>query len=204
MTDVPKPLVYLLAGLPGSGKTTYAKALPDVVRLSVDERLIARYGRLGKDYPESDHLSFLRTVTDEVQRELVEFVRNGRSVVLDHGLGTRAERDAYKRLVTDHGGRWRLVHFPVERAELLRRLAIRNDDAEHGRISPETLDWIADHSETPTGTAGRRPSTSGGGSCCSTAVSCGRRCRATNTTGSPTTIGSPCASETPDGLQAEV
>lgn len=152
MTDR-KPVVYLLTGLPGSGKTTYAKALQrrGVVRLSVDELVIARYGRLGKDYPEADHLGLLRTVTDDVRRHLAELVRDGRSVVLDHGLGTKAERDACKDLVTRHGGSWRLIHFPVGRAELLRRLAQRNDEPESGRISPETLDWIAEHSEEPAG-----------------------------------------------------
>jgi predicted kinase len=148
-----KPTVYLLTGLPGAGKTTYAKALQrqGVVRLSVDELVIARHGRLGKDYPEEEHLALLSPITDEVQQQLVELVQQGRSVVLDHGLGNKAERDAYKRLVTNHGGRWRLVHFPVERTELLRRLAIRDNEAESGLISPETLDWIAEHSEEPVG-----------------------------------------------------
>ncbi|MBE1462644.1 AAA family ATPase [Kibdelosporangium phytohabitans] len=149
----PAPTVYLLAGLPGSGKTTYANTLRrrGVVRLSVDEQVIAAHGRLGKDYPETEHLALLRPITDAVRRQLATLVQNGQSVVLDHGLGTKAERDAYKDLVTRHGGRWRLIHFPVARAELLRRLAVRNDDAESGLISPEVLDWIAEHSEEPVG-----------------------------------------------------
>ncbi|GLW90083.1 AAA family ATPase [Actinokineospora globicatena] len=154
-----RPVVHLLVGLPGAGKTTYAKALEarGVVRVSVDEVMIARHGRLGKDYPESDHLALLGPVTDEVRARLVELVRDGVSVVLDHGLGTKAERDAYKRLVVEHGGHWRLVHFQVERAELSRRLATRNADAEHGVISPETLDWIAQRSEDPVGEGEQSP-----------------------------------------------
>lgn len=151
-------VVYLLTGLPGSGKTTYAKALPGVIRLSVDEVILARHGRLGKDYPESEHLSLLGAVVTDVQQRLVEHIRAGQSVVLDHGLGTTAERDAYKRLVTEHGGTWRLVHFPVDRDELLRRLALRNDEAESGMITPETLDWIAEHSEPPHGEGEELPS----------------------------------------------
>jgi predicted kinase len=158
-------MIYLLVGLPGSGKTTYAKALAakGIVRLSVDEQLIARHGRLGKDYPEAEHLALLGPIVDEVRQQLVELVRAGQSVVLDHGLGRRAERDDYKRLVTENGGSWRLVHFPVEQAELLRRLAVRNQEPETGLMSPETLAWIARHSEEPFGEGEELPSAMDGG-----------------------------------------
>src|SRR5215207_8258600 len=49
------PVVYLLCGLTGSGKTTYARQLEaaGAVRLSVDEEVFARHGRYGVDYPTS-------------------------------------------------------------------------------------------------------------------------------------------------------
>lgn len=152
MTDA-KPVVFLLTGLPGSGKSTYARALEHdgVARLSVDEQMIATHGRLGHDYPESEHLALLAPIVEDIRRRLIELIREGHSVVLDHGLGRRADRDGFKRLVTDHGGTWRLVHFQVDRAELLRRLTIRHGDLESVAISPETLEWIAQHSEEPTG-----------------------------------------------------
>jgi hypothetical protein len=34
--------------------------------------------------------------------------------VLDYGLWRRSDRDAYKRLVDSHGGRWRLLYFKVD------------------------------------------------------------------------------------------
>ncbi|CCH27606.1 ATP-binding protein [Actinosynnema sp. NPDC047251] len=144
-----RPLVHLLVGLPGSGKTTFARSL-GVVRLSVDERMAARHGRLDKDYPAADHLALLGPVVAEVRAELVGHVRAGRDVVLDHGLGRRAERDDYKRLVAEAGGTWRLVHLAVPHDELLRRLTSRNQDPEAGRITPAVLAWIAARSEDPT------------------------------------------------------
>ena len=47
------PVVYLLCGLTGSGKTTYARQLEaaGAVRLSVDEEVYARHGRYGVDTP---------------------------------------------------------------------------------------------------------------------------------------------------------
>lgn len=152
MSDL-KPVVYLLTGLPGAGKTTYARMLErdGTVRLSVDDQMTALHGLLGRDYDEHEHFALQAPVVEDVRRQLVELLQAGRSVVLDHGLGRRAERDDYKRLVADHGARWRLVHFRVEQVELLRRLAIRNSDPEVGVISPEALAWITEHSEEPVG-----------------------------------------------------
>ncbi|OON30109.1 GTP-binding protein [Micromonospora sp. Rc5] len=144
-------MVYLLVGLPGSGKSTYARTLErdGVLRLSVDEQMMTRHGRLGKDYPTEQHLDLLGPVVDAVRRQLITAVKSGRTVVLDHGLGRRSERDEYKQLVTSLGATWRLLHFPVERDELLRRLAVRNESPGYGVIDPEVLDWIATASEEP-------------------------------------------------------
>jgi len=122
-----------------------------IVRLSIDELIRARHGRLGKDYPASEHLGLLAPVIEDARRQLAAHVRAGRSAVYDHGLGHRDERESYKRLVTDNGGRWRLVYFPVATPELLRRLAIRNEDPEYGEMPPDTLMWMADVFERPAG-----------------------------------------------------
>jgi predicted kinase len=63
---------------------------------------------------------------EEVRQRLVELVGEGRDVVVDYGLWRRADREAWKKLVESAGGTWQLLYFPVERAELLRRLAERN------------------------------------------------------------------------------
>jgi predicted kinase len=121
------PTVYLLAGLPGSGKTTYAKALQSegVVRLAVDEEILARHGAAGVDYHADEHHSHLAGVLEDLNQQLIDHVEAGRDVVLDHGLGQRDERDFYKRLVEEHGGQWCLIHFTVDHTELIRRLEKR-------------------------------------------------------------------------------
>ncbi|MCX4617969.1 ATP-binding protein [Streptomyces mirabilis] len=132
MTDLGQesgPVVYLLVGLTGSGKTTYAKLrlVPTgAVRLSVDERVHARYGRYGVDYPEREYFALEAPVVAEVREELVDLIAAGRDVVLDHGLWLRSDREEWKKLVIEAGGRPRLLYFPVPRTELLRRLDERN------------------------------------------------------------------------------
>ncbi|KQC34716.1 ATP-binding protein [Frankia sp. ACN1ag] len=131
-------MVYLLVGLTGSGKTTYATRRLEpagVVRLSVDERLHAQHGRYGVDYPERDYLALEGPVVTEVPESLVGLIAAGRDVVLDHGLWLRSARQEWKRLVEGAGGRWRLLYFPVPRTELLRRLATRNRRADANALT---------------------------------------------------------------------
>lgn len=146
-------MVCLLAGLTGSGKTTLAKTLEasGFARLSVDEEVFARHGRHGIDYPEHEYPARERPVVERTRRRMVDLIRAGNDVVLDHGLWRRDEREDYKRLVEDAGGRWRLLYFPVDRGELLRRLTERNrrDDANALTVTPQMLDDFIARFEPP-------------------------------------------------------
>lgn len=150
------PVVYLLTGLTGSGKTTYAKQVLEpagAVRLSVDERVYARHGRYGVDYPERQYFELEAPVVAEIRAELVELVAAGRSAVVDHGLWTRAARAEWKKLAVEAGGRPRLLYFPVPRDELLRRLQERNgrDDANALTVTPSALDDFYARFDPPDG-----------------------------------------------------
>lgn len=146
-------MVYLLVGLTGSGKTTYAKRRlePGAVRLSVDERVHARHGRYGVDYAERDYFALEAPVVAEVRKELVSLVAAGRNAVLDHGLWLRSDREEWKKLVIEAGGTPRLLYFPIDHGELLRRLAERNEreDANALTVSPEALDDFHARFEPP-------------------------------------------------------
>jgi predicted kinase len=149
------PVVYLLCGLTGSGKTTYARRLEagGAVRLSVDEEVHARHGRYGVDYPMSEYFERERPVVEELPRRLVELVESGHDVVLDHGLWRRRDREAYKRLVEEHGGRWRLLYFKVDPEVLRQRLANRNRraDANALMVTPSALEDFIARFEEPVG-----------------------------------------------------
>ncbi len=152
----PRPVVYLLVGLTGSGKTTYAKQhlVPaGAVRLSVDEEIHARHGRYGVDYPEHEYFSLEEPVVAEIRERLAALVAAGQDVVLDHGLWLRPAREEWKKIVESAGGRWRLLYFPVPREELLRRLDQRNrrDDANALAVTPSALDDFYARFDPPEG-----------------------------------------------------
>lgn len=150
------PVVYLLVGLAGSGKTTYAQRVLEprgAVRLSVDEAVYERHGRYGLDYPESTYFEKQGPVLAHLHQRLAELVAEGRDVVWDHGLWTRSDREEIKELVDSAGGRWRMLYFPVGRGELLRRLAERSrrGDANALQVTPLALDDFLDRFEVPCG-----------------------------------------------------
>lgn len=128
MACVVRPVVYLLCGLTASGKTTYARRLEaeGCVRLSIDEVVHARHGRHDVDYPASEYPRYYEQGVAEVDRRLVELLEANQSVVFDHGLWQRSNRDRYKALVEAHGGRWELLYFKAEPSVLRGRLAQRN------------------------------------------------------------------------------
>jgi predicted kinase len=147
-------VVFLLVGLTGSGKTTYARRRLEprgAVRLSVDELVHAWHGRYGVDYPEREYFDLEAPVVAEVRERLVGLVEAGRDVVLDHGLWRREEREEWKKLAVAAGGRWRLLYFPVDRTELLRRLEERNgrEDANALTVTESALDDFFARFEVP-------------------------------------------------------
>ena len=149
------PVVYLLCGLTGSGKTAYAKRLEveGCVRLSIDELVYARHGRYDVDYPACDYPRYYDEAVLELDRRLVELLEANRSVVLDHGLWQRSNRDRYKALVEGHGGRWQLLYLKVEPSVLRRRLAQRNlqGGANAPTVSDAMLEDFIARFEEPSG-----------------------------------------------------
>jgi predicted kinase len=149
----PKPLLYLLAGLPGSGKSTDARTLEHagVVRVSIDEWIIDRHGQIGVDYQVEDHIGLLGPALEWAHDCIVKELRRGVSVVFDHGLGSKEQRGEFKRLANDLGAGWRLCHFRVDVDDLVARLAERqhSNSTSSMHITPDMLRYLASVYEEP-------------------------------------------------------
>lgn len=119
----------MLCGLTGSGKSTYADVLArrGFVKLSLDESMYEKHGRVGANFDAKWYAEFEAVVKRELEQQLVSLIAKGESVVLDYGFWTRLDRDYHKKLIEDSGASWRLVYFRVEPETLRERLATRNN-----------------------------------------------------------------------------
>ena len=145
--------VVLMCGVPGSGKTSYAKTLERTgyVRLSVDEEMWRLDRELAASFGTPEYFEFTVVVERQLRDRLVELLAESRDVVVDLSFWSRQRREEYKALITAHGAAWQLVYLDVPRSELLRRLALRRLDPgpNAAPVGPDYLDKFLAGFEVP-------------------------------------------------------
>jgi predicted kinase len=150
-----KPVVYLLCGLGGSGKSTYAQKLTEggLQKFSLDEYVYSKYGRDIVNLPENEYLEHYRTAKIELDTKLASSIKRNHSVVVDYGFWRRNSRDFYKQLIEENGGKWRLIYLKASPEVLLSRLKERNQrtDANAFPVTEQKLLEYIDRFEEPNG-----------------------------------------------------
>lgn len=148
--------VFLLCGLPGSGKTTLARQIERegrAIGLAPDEWIAALFGHdIQQREPETFH-GPARYRTEALQRQLAgHLLALGVDVILENGFWGRSERDEYRAWARAHGARVALRYREVPREELWRRLERRNTALSPGtfRVERHELDRWFDLFEAPT------------------------------------------------------
>lgn len=113
-----QPTLFVLVGLPGSGKTTRARELEaqhQAIRLTPDEWMLPLFGESEAD----GKRDILEGRFIAVARQAL---RAGTNTVLDFGVWSKEERSALRSMAAEHGATCELVYLPIERAEQRRRL----------------------------------------------------------------------------------
>jgi predicted kinase len=145
---VPPPVVVLVCGPAGSGKTTHARALERAgwVRLSFDDEAWARGHR---DHPVDPAAT--AQVHAGLQADLLRLVAAGRQVVVDTSFWSRASRDAYRAVLAPTGATVVVHLLDTPRDVVLARLAARRGTGGDDVVVPQELAVAyLDGFETPT------------------------------------------------------
>ena len=120
--------LFLICGLPGSGKTTLAKQLErqyQALRLTPDEWIVRLFGT-NLTLPTLD---WCRDPVEAVQWMVAERALSlGVNVILDFGFWTRSEREGFRARAATLGARSEVHFLDVPRSVLSARLASRNAD----------------------------------------------------------------------------
>jgi len=138
--------LYLMVGLPCSGKTRLARKLEQehsALRLTPDEWQIRLFGQ---DAEEAEHDARHSLIEDMLWNIASRVLELGTNVILDYGFWAREEREDYRARAKQLGASSEVHYLDVSEDELIRRLEERNShpSQESFRISREAMKpWIA-------------------------------------------------------------
>jgi predicted kinase len=116
------PVLHLICGLPGSGKTTLARQLEislPALRLAPDEWM----SRIVGDGFDDEKRAAVEAVQWDIAGRALSL---GLTVILENGFWTRQDRDHFRSRAAALGAQIKIHFLDVPHAELSRRLAQRN------------------------------------------------------------------------------
>ena len=146
-----KPIVYLICGFIGAGKTTFAKKLEEktgAVRITKDEWSISL---IGND-PTIDGYAEWDTKIIELSRNVAfQLAEKGIDVIMDEGFWEKETRAEMKRSIEAIGAKEVLYYLDTPIETIRERVVGRNNNLtkESFKISREMLDTYLKYWQPP-------------------------------------------------------
>ena len=123
--------LYLMVGLPCSGKTTRAKELENEVsalRLTPDEWHVNLFGHDTYGTYDPDHDRRHSVIEFLLWQVAARALSLGTNIILDFGFWAQEERDDFRLRAQKLGARSEIVFMDVDEEELMQRVKARNEN----------------------------------------------------------------------------
>lgn len=147
-----KPIVYIICGFIGAGKTTFAKKLEEktgAVRITKDEWSI---NLIGNDPTIEGYAEWDRKIIDLSRDMAFYLAEKGIDVIMDEGFWAKEERDELKRRIDTIGAKAIMYYVDTPIETIRERVVGRNkvSSKESFKISREMLDGYLKYWQPPT------------------------------------------------------
>jgi predicted kinase len=147
----PRPIVYLLCGFIGAGKTTFARKLEahtGAVRITKDEWLIRL---IGNDPTIEGYADYDQKIVELSRDVAFLLVEKGMDVIIDEGFWAKEERASVRRRIEAIGAEAVLYYLETPIETIRERVARRSADPpkDSFRISDELLDHYLPYWQPP-------------------------------------------------------
>jgi len=136
LQNTKKPVLHLICGLPGSGKTTLAKSIASTgaIRFSADEWI----KDIWNDRAEAEGNQF-RDQIEQLQWKIAkQMLQNSIDVIIEWGTWGRSEREKLRDEAKAIGANVKFYYLNISRETLKERVLIRNQNIDrHEFYIPE-------------------------------------------------------------------
>lgn len=144
--------VFIMSGLPFSGKTTLSKSLANhlgIPRISFDETWLEIEKEKGS-IPGSDSVEQWRYICKVCEEKAKHLLGGGTSVVYDNLGSTREQREKIKKLADEVRAESRVIYVDITKDEVTKRRERNLTAKERAQVSDENFDNALKQFEPPT------------------------------------------------------
>lgn len=118
-----RPLVIMVVGLPGSGKSFFARQFSDMFGAPLVSADFVRHTLFPESKYTAEEDAYVQTLT---QNQLAELLKTSKTIVVDGGANTRAQRTVIEREAKAHGYGTLIVWVQTDEPTTITRSLKRN------------------------------------------------------------------------------